>query len=81
LLAASQKKKKMSQSNLDNQESIADLASYLKQVKTPEDLAALQTVPEFTKKRLQKASKLLDPIQFEIVKNCALANQKFKKNT
>ena len=47
------------QNPLDSEEAIANLADYLMEVNSPEFLAELQKIPEFTRVRLQRASNLL----------------------
>ena len=54
---------------------IADLASILELVDSPEALRGVQEVPEFTRKRLQRASRLLSSDKLAEIERYAIINQ------
>ena len=64
----------------DTPEAIAELAGFLEQVETAEQLSALQEVPEFTPDRLRAACKHLKPKQLGRIKQFAIANKQSKEN-
>jgi hypothetical protein len=59
-------------SPLDTEESMADLADMLSQIENAEQLAELLTVPEFTRVRLNRATRRLPPAQQQLVRQWAI---------
>lgn len=63
---------------MDSSESILDLAKMLSMLENAEQLAELQTVPEFTSRRLNRAASFLSVERFEQLKEWARQNQQSK---
>ena len=62
--------------SLDSEESITDLAEMLNQIEDAEGLAELQTVPEFTRKRLNQAVNQLPLSKRRQIQKWAIENQR-----
>ena len=60
---------------LDSPEERADIAWYLAQVETAEELAELKTVDAFTKSRLNQACQLLARNQQALIRRLAMSSE------
>ncbi|MDJ0589366.1 MAG: hypothetical protein QNJ72_05115 [Pleurocapsa sp. MO_226.B13] len=60
----------------DSSEAIASIADMLIQIEDAEGLAEFQLVPEFTRSRLNRACRLLPPLQQQLIRQWAIENSK-----